>query len=44
MEENVIQINDKLIINFGVSVKSVIYVKKNIVEILLHVAVKLENI
>ena len=44
MEENVIQINDRLIINFDVSVKSVIYVKKIIVEILLHVAVKLENI
>ena len=36
MEENVIQINDGITINFDVSVKNVIYVKKIISGILLH--------
>ena len=44
MEENVIQINGGITINVDVSVKNVIYVKKIIFGILLHVVVKMENI
>ena len=44
MEENVIQINGRIIINLDVSVKNVIYVKKIIFGILLHAVVKMENI
>ena len=44
MEENVIQINGGMMIHVDVSVKSVIYVRKNIFGILLDVAVKMENI
>ena len=44
MEENVIQINGRITINVDVSVKSVMFVKKIIFEILLHVVVKMENI
>ena len=44
MEENVIQTNGGISINATVSVKNVIYVKKIIFQILLHVVVKVENI
>ena len=44
MEENVIQINGGITINVVVSVKNIIYVKNIIFGILLHVAVKMENI
>ena len=44
MEENVIQINGGIMINVDVSVKSIIYVKKVMFRILLHVIVKIENI
>ena len=44
MEENVIQINGGIMINVDVSVKNIIYVKKIIFGILLHVVVKMENI
>ena len=44
MEENVIQINGGIMINIDVSVKSVMYVKKIMFGILLHVVVKMENI
>ena len=41
---NVIQINGGIEINVDVSVKSVVYVKKVMFGILLHVVVKMENI
>ena len=44
MEENVIQINRGIMVNVDVSVKSIIYVKKIMFGILLHVIVKMENI
>ena len=44
MEENVIQINGGIMINFDVNVKSVMYVKKIMSGILLHVIVKMRNI
>ena len=44
MGENVIQINGGIMINVDVSVKSVMYVKKIMLGILLHVIVKMENI
>ena len=44
MEENVIQINGRITINADVSVKIVMYVKKIMLGILLHVIVKTENI
>ena len=44
MEENVIQINGGIMINVDVSVKKVVYVKKIMFGILLHVIVKMENI
>ena len=44
MEENVIQINGKITINVSMSVKSVMYVKKVMFGILLHVPAKMENI
>ena len=44
MEENVIQINGGIMINVDVSVKNIIYVKKIMFGILLHVIVKLEII
>ena len=44
MEENVIQINGGITINVCASVKNVMYVKKIIFEIRLHVIVKMENI
>ena len=44
MEENVIQINGEIMIKVDASVKSIIYVKKIILGILVHVVVKMENI
>ena len=44
MGKNVIQVNGGITINADVSVNNIIYVKKIIFEILLHVAVKMENI
>ena len=44
MEENVIQISGGITINVDVSVKNVIYVKKIMFAILLHVVVKMETI
>ena len=44
MEENVIQIKKRIMINVDVSVKNIIYVKNIIFGILLHVAVKMVNI
>ena len=44
IKKNVIQINDGIMINVNVSVKNIIYVKKIIFEILVHVFVKMENI
>ena len=44
MEENVIQINGGIMINVDASVKNVMYVKKIMFRILLHVVVKMENI
>ena len=42
MEENVIQVNGEITINVDVSVKNVIYVKKIIFRILLHVVVTMQ--
>ena len=44
MEENVIQINGGITINVDVSVKNVMHAKKIMFGILLHEAVKMENI
>ena len=44
MEKNVIQINGEIMINVDVSVNNVMYVKKIMFGILLHVVVKMENI
>ena len=44
MGKNVIQINGGITIKVDVSVKNVIYVKKIIFGIVLHVVVKMENI
>ena len=44
MEENIIQLNCGIAINVDVSVQNVMYVRKIIFEILLHVVVKTENI
>ena len=44
MEENLIQINGGTTINVDMSVKNVMYVKKITFGILLHVAMKMENI
>ena len=44
MEENIIQINGGIMINVDVSVKNVMYVKKIMSGILLHVIMKMENI
>ena len=43
-EQNVIQINGGITINIDASVKTFMYVKKIMFEILLHVIVKMENI
>ena len=42
--KNLIEINGGITINFDVSVKNIIYVKKIMFGILLHVIVKMENI
>ena len=44
MEENVIQTNGGIMLNVDVSVKNIIYVKKIIFGILLHVLVKMGTI
>ena len=44
MEQNVIQTNGGITINVDVSIKIIIYVKKIMFQILLHVIVKMENI
>ena len=44
MEGNVIQINGGIMINVGVRVKNVMYMKKIMFGILLHVIPKMENI
>ena len=44
MEENVIQINCEIMINVDKSVKNIIYLKKNMFEILVHIYVKIENV
>ena len=44
MKENLIKINAGIMINVDVSVKNVMYVEKIILESLLHVIVKMENI
>ena len=43
MQENVIQIKSRIMTNIDVSVKNIVYVKKNIFGILLHVVEKMEN-
>ena len=44
MGKNVIQITGGITINVNVSVKKLIYVKKNVFGILVNVFVKIENI
>ena len=44
MEQNLIQINGRIMINVDVSVKTFMLVKKIMFGILLHVIVKMENI
>ena len=44
IEENLTQINGGITINVDMNVKNVMYLKKLMVEILLHVAVKKNNI
>ena len=44
MTKNVIQINGRITINVEVSIENVTYVKNVTFGILLHVAVKMENI
>ena len=44
MEENVFHINGGITINNNVSLKNVMYVKKVIFGILLHLVVKMKNI
>ena len=44
MEENEIQIKNGIMINLDVSVKNIIYVKKTVFGILLHVVAKMVNI
>ena len=44
MEKSVIQIIGGITINVDVNVKKLMYVKKNMFGILLHVIVKIENI
>ena len=43
MEENVIQINGGITINVDVSVKNVMYMKKIIFGIIVHVVAKMEK-
>ena len=44
MKENVFQIKSRIMINVDVNAKNIIYVKKIIFEILLHVVAKMGNI
>ena len=44
MKEDVVQINGGIMINVDVSVKKLMYVKKIMFAILLHVIAKMENI
>ena len=44
MEEKVAQMNGEITINVDVSIKSIIYVKKIMFGIILHVIVKMETI
>ena len=44
IEENLTQINGGITINVDMNVKNVMYLKKLMIEILLHVAVKKNNI
>ena len=44
MEENVIQINGGIMINVDGNVKNIMYVKKMMLGIPLHVIMKMENI
>ena len=44
MEQNVIQVNGEITINVDVSVRNIIYVKKIMYGILLHVIVKMEDL
>ena len=44
MKQNIIQINDRIKINVDASVRNILYVKKVMFGILLHVIVKTENI
>ena len=44
MKQNVIQINGGIKTNVDVSVKNIIYVKKNMFGILVHVFIKMEKI
>ena len=44
MKQNVMQINGGIKTNVDVSVKNIIYVKKNMFGILVHVFMKMENI
>ena len=44
IEENVIEINGGITINFDVSVKKIIHLKKNLLGILVHVFMKMKNI
>ena len=44
MKENVIQVNEGITINVNVSARSIIYVKKIIFGISVHVFVRVENI
>ena len=44
MEQNVIQITGEIMINVDVNVKDIIYVKRNMFGILVHVFVKRKNI
>ena len=44
MQENIIQINDGIMINVNVIAKIIMYAKKTMFGILLHVIVKMDNI
>ena len=44
MEENIIQINRGIMVNVDVSVKNIVYMKKIISGILLHVVAKMVKI
>ena len=44
MKENVIQVNGGIMINVNVNVKTVMYVKKIMFGILIHVIEQIENI